>query len=110
MQVPAGMISQHFELTKEENQQKQQFDNYCKQYMNGNYKYKRYMLEENDSKPSAFIVEDEMGYEVRITTPYGVEKEILHEMKNNNIIQKSSLKLQAKNGKRLNKMQATDNF
>lgn len=86
MQVPADMISQRFELTEEEKQQKQQFDNYCKQYMNGNYKYKRYMLEENDSKPSAFIVEDEMGYEVRITTPYGVKKSILHEMRVNNIL------------------------
>ena len=92
IQIPAGMTSQFFELTEEEKKQKQQFDNYCKQYMNGNYKYKRYMLEENDTLPSAFIVEDEMGYEVRITTPYGVKKSILHEMKNNNMLQLQRIK------------------
>ena len=86
MQIPAGMMSQSFELSKEELKQKQQFDNYCKQYLTNDYKYKRYILEENDKLPSAFIVEDRMGYEARQSTPYGVKKEILHEMKTNNML------------------------
>ena len=86
MKIPAGMMSQSFELSKEELKHQKQLDNYCKKYLTGNYKYKRYMLEENDKLPTAFIVEDEMGYELRMTTPYGVKKEILHEMQVNNML------------------------
>lgn len=92
MQVPAYMTLQSYELSNEEKKQKQQLDNYCKQYVSDNHKYKRYILEENDKLPVAFIVEDEIGYEARITTPYGVKKSILHEMKNNNLLELQKIK------------------
>lgn len=92
MNIPTFMISQSYELSDEEKKTQQQLDNYCKQYLTGSYQYKRYMLEENDKLPIAFIVEDELGYESRITTPYGVKKEILHEMKTNNMLKLQRLK------------------
>lgn len=92
MQVPADMTFQLYKLTEEEKKEKQRLDNYCKQYVGKNHKYKRYLLEENDKFPVAFIVEDEMGYEARITTPYGVKKSILHEMRANNLLKLQRIK------------------
>lgn len=92
MQVPADITSRYFELSDEEKKQEKQYENYCKQYITKGYTYKRYLLEENDKIPVAFIVEDEMGYESRVTTPYGVKKEILHEMKHNNMLKLQRIK------------------
>lgn len=86
MNIPTSMTSRFYELSDEEKKRKNQLDNYCKQYVGDNHKYKRYILEENDKLPASFIVEDDLGYEARITTPYGVKKSILHEMQVSNIL------------------------
>ena len=86
------MTSRFYELSDEEKKRKNQLDNYCKQYVGDNHKYKRYILEENDKLPASFIVEDDLGYEARITTPYGVKKSILHEMQVNNILELQKVK------------------
>lgn len=92
MTIPTSIKLQSYELSDEEKKQQQQLNNYCKQYVGDNHKYKRYILEENDKLPVAFIIEDEMGYEARITTPYGVKKSILHEMKTSNLLQLQRIK------------------
>ena len=67
LKIPTSILSQSYELTEEEKKEQQEYERYCKQYMDDKYKFKRYFKEDSDALPSAFIYENEYGYEVRQT-------------------------------------------
>lgn len=79
------------ELTKQEKEVIKQNEDYCKQYLPKNTMLLKYTKNENDTLPISFrYIEKEEYNKYAIGefkfTPYGIKKEILKEMKRNNIL------------------------